>query len=87
MMEQHTTLSLAFLSQTGPDGKAEGTAHPTPEKKASEQLWFILDAVTISVGRENLWEKGRGKQGSHQCSWRLLWQHLCWIWKRSQCRV
>lgn len=31
-MEQHITLSLAFLSLTGPDGNAEGTAHPTPDK-------------------------------------------------------
>ena len=32
MIEQHTTLSLAFLSQSGPDGKVEEAAHPTPEK-------------------------------------------------------
>lgn len=32
MIEQHTTLSLALLSRSGPDGEVEEAAHPTPEK-------------------------------------------------------
>lgn len=79
MIEQHTTCSLAFLSQSGPDGKVEEAARPIPEKRHHSTLLETESRLQNSSnsswmqrqhqqGRKNLWEKGRGKKRSHQCS-------------------
>lgn len=79
MIKQHTTCSLAFLSQSGPDGKVEEAAHPIPEKRHHNTLLETESRLQNSSdsswmqrqhqqGRKNLWEKGRGKKRSHQCS-------------------
>jgi len=69
MTKQHTTLILAFLSQSGPDGKAEEAAHPNPEKgyhntlpETEIRLQNILDAVTTSTGQEEPLGKEQRKE-------------------------
>lgn len=78
MIEQHTTTSLAFLSQSAPHGKAEEAAHPTPHKGHPKTLPQTESGFQNSSnsswmqrhqqGRKNLWEKGGGKKRRHQCS-------------------
>lgn len=88
MIEQQTTLSLAFLSQSDLHRKVKEAAHPMPEKghhntllEAERRLQNSSDSPWThqqhQQGRKNLWEKGGGKKEKPPMLMRFLWQHVC----------
>lgn len=61
-IEQHTTTSLAFLSQSAPNWKAEEAAHPTPDNSHPNTLPQTKRGsrtVTIHPGCSNINRAGK----------------------------